>query len=74
MEYAVRKTASRCLLLFVVAALPASAADPGNEQSVDAQKPASAGPQRPPTPLAIVGFRADEQLDERDAWVPLAVE
>jgi tetratricopeptide (TPR) repeat protein/TolB-like protein len=70
-----RVVSLRGLLILVAATVPlASAAGPHGEKSADAPATTRTDSQKTLTPLVVVGFRADEQLDPRDGWVPTAVE
>ncbi len=69
-----RVSLRRLLIVVAAAAPPALAAAPQEKKSVDAQATTSADSPRTLTPVVVVGFRAGEQLDARDTWIPLAVE
>ena len=63
-----------CTLLIPLGAHPASAANPRQDPSHEAAVRATPDAAEALRPLAIVGFRADEKLDPRDVWMPLAIE
>ena len=71
-EYVVNRIVRRCTLVVLMTASAAPAARSPQTKPADEVAPTSSSA-KTWTPLAVVGFRADEQLDARDAWMPTAV-
>ncbi len=59
-------------VVFLTASATPTPAQPTETKPSDAAAPTS-NASKTWTTLAVVGFRADEQLDSRDAWIPTAV-
>jgi len=62
------------LTLVVAAAHPVLPTGAQESKPLDARAGTAMDSGRTLTPLVVVGFRADEKLDARDAWIPTAVE